>query len=167
MKKLFYTIAFCFFISYSGYAQSITLILRDPDMKAPTNVRAKPGGDIVKTIDGREVDYELEIIGKEGNYFIVKSYVSCEMEEPITLNKPGYIHYSVLGTVISNYAKKAFPVYASSSKGTPLKKLMISEEFVNVLDMTGDMYYVFSKRLNLKFWVESKYICSAVCTTCS
>ena len=73
MKKLFYTIAFCFFISFSGYAQSITLILRDPDMKAPTNVRAKPGGDILTTIDGRETDSEVQIIGKEGNYFLVKS----------------------------------------------------------------------------------------------
>jgi hypothetical protein len=166
MKKIIFMLG-CIIATNSSFSQWGTLLLRDPDKNAPTNVRSKPGGDIVKTIDGREVDYELEIIGKEGNYFIVKSYVSCEMEEPITLDKPGYIHYSVLGTVISNYAKKAFPVYASSSKGTPLKKLMISEEFVNVLDMTGDMYYVFSKRLNLKFWVESKYICSAACTTCS
>ena len=46
MKKLLHTVALFFSISFSGYAQSITLILRDPDMKAPTNVRAKPGGDI-------------------------------------------------------------------------------------------------------------------------
>jgi hypothetical protein len=29
------------------------------------------------------------------------------------------------------------------------------------------MYYVYSKKLNLKFWVDDKYICNAACTTCS
>jgi hypothetical protein len=167
MKKLFYTIAFCFFISFSGYAQSITLILRDPDMKAPTNVRAKPGGEILTTIDGRETDFEVQIIGKEGNYFLVKSYVSCEMDDAITLNNPGYIHYSVLGTVISNYAKSAIPLYASSNKTGPVERLKISEVFVNVLDYNKDMYYVFYKKMNKKFWIESKYLCNSACTTCN
>jgi len=156
MKKLLHTVALFFSISFSGYAQSITLILRDPDMKAPTNVRAKPGGDILTTIDGRETDFEVQIIGKEGNYFLVKSYVSCEMDDAITLNNPGYIHYSVLGTVISNYAKNAIPLYASSNKTGPVERLKISEVFVNVLDYNKDMYYVFYKKLNKKFWIESK-----------
>jgi hypothetical protein len=167
MKKIFYTLAFCLFISFAGSAQSITLILRDPDMKAPTNVRAKPGGEIITTIDGRETDYEVEIISKEGAYFLVKSYVSCEMDDAIALAKPGYIHYSVLGTVIANYAKNAIPLYSSSNKTGPVERLKISEAFVNVLDYNNDMYYVFHKKLNKKFWIEKKYLCSSTCTTCS
>jgi hypothetical protein len=167
MKKTFYTLAFCLFISFSGHAQSITLLLRDPDKQAATNIRTKPGGEIMGTIDGRAADYEVEIVGKDGNYFLVKSYVSCEMEEPITLANPGYIHYSVLGTVISNYAKNAIPLYASSNKTGPVERLRLSEVFVNVLYYNKDMYYVFYKKLNKKFWIESNYLCSSACTTCN
>jgi|LauGreDrversion4_2_1035121.scaffolds.fasta_scaffold428197_1 hypothetical protein len=166
MKKIAFIVC-CLLAANNVFSQWGTLFLRDPDKNAPTNVRSSPGGAIITTIDGRSADYEMEIISKEGNYFLVKSYISCEMEEPIVLNEPGYIHYSVLGAVISNYAKKSFPVYASSSKGTPLKMVNLSEEFVNVLDKVNNMYYVYSKKLNLKFWVDDKYICNAACTTCS
>ncbi|MEK0422346.1 MAG: hypothetical protein RLZ95_256 [Bacteroidota bacterium] len=167
MKKIFCTFLICLFVKFSGYAQAVTLLLRDPDTKAATNIRSKPGGEIVGTIDGREADFEVQVISKEGNYFLVKSYVSCEMDEPVTLDQPGYIHYSVLGTVISNYAKNAIPLYASSNKTGLVERARISEVFVNVLDYNKDMYYVFYKKLNKKFWIESKYLCNSACTTCN
>ncbi len=165
MKKVVFFL--CFFVTTNNlFSQWGSLFLRDPDKNAPTNVRASPGGAIIGTIDGRNSDYEVIVISREGNYFLVKSYMSCE-EDEVTLPTPGYIHYSVLGTSISNYAKKSFPIYSSSSKGTPLKMVNLSEEFVNVLDRVNNMYYVYSKKLNLKFWVDEKYICNAACTTCS
>ena len=165
MKKIIFVLG-CIIATNSSFSQWGTLLLRDPDKNAPTNVRAKPGGEIITTIDGRTSDIEVQILSKEGNYFLVNSYFSCEGND-VTLRKPGYIHYSVLGTLISNYARKPFPIYGSSSKGVPLKNINISDEFVNVLDIANNMYFVYSKRLDLKFWVERKYICSAACTTCS
>ncbi len=164
MKKILFSLFVLF--SVKTNAQSITLILNDPDKQSPTNVRVKPGGEVVTTIDSRAELATVHVIAKEGNYFLVNSYSTCSSDE-MQLKQPGYIHYSVLGIFISNYANIAIPVYASLNKSGPLEKLNISDVFVNVLDYKNDMYYVFYKKLNKKFWVESKYLCNAACTTCS
>jgi hypothetical protein len=164
MKKLLFL--FFAFYSINTYAQSITLILNDPDKQAPTNVRVKPGGSVIATIDSRVELATVHVIAKEGSYFYVDSYENCGSDE-IKLTTPGYIHYSVLGIFISNYANIAIPVYASSNKSGLVEKLKISDVFVNVLDYKNDMYYVLYKKLNKKFWVESKYLCNAACTTCN
>jgi hypothetical protein len=164
MKKILFLLFVLFSIKTN--AQSITLILNDPDKQSPTNVRVKPGGGVIATIDSRAEFATVHITAKEGSYFYVDSYEYCGRDE-VKLTTPGYIHYSVLGIFISNYANIAIPVYASNNKSGLIEKLKISEVFVNVLDYKNDMYYVFYKKLNKKFWIESKYLCNSACTTCN
>ena len=165
MKKIIVTL-FCIVATITGFGQRTTLVLNDPDRNAPTNVRADPGGAVIATIDGRTNDIEVHVISKNGNYFLVESYMGCD-GRLINLRRPGYIHYSVLGTFISNYGRKPFPIYGSSNKGVPLKTINLSDQYVNVLDYANNMYFVYSKTLDLKFWVEEKYICRSNCTTCN
>jgi hypothetical protein len=166
MKKIFAAFVLSFFFSINGYSQTVTLVLKDPDKQSPTNVRLKPGGEVITTIDSREELASVIVTAKEGNYFLVNSYSTCSSDE-VRLKQPGYIHYSVLGIFISNYANVAIPVYTSSNKSGPVEKLKISDVFVNVLEYKNDMYYVFYKKMNKKFWIESKYLCNSTCTTCS
>jgi hypothetical protein len=165
MKKIIVMLC-CIIATNIGFSQRTTLVLSDPDRNAPTNVRAEPGGEVIATIDGRNNDIEVHVISKKGNYFLVESYMGCD-GKLITLRRPGYIHNSVLGTFISNYGRKPFPIYGSSSKGVPLKSINLSDQYINVLDYANNMYFVYSKTLDLKFWVEEKYICWSNCTTCS
>jgi hypothetical protein len=166
MKKICAAFVLSFLFSIIGYSQTVTLVLNDPDKKLPTNVRLKPGGDVITTIDSREEMATVTVTAKEGNYFLVNSYSFCS-SDVIDLKRPGYIHYSVLGIFISNYANVAIPVYTSANKSGPVEKLKISDVFVNVLEYKNDMFYVFYKKMNKKFWIDSKYLCNASCTTCS
>ncbi len=86
MKKLL----FLFFAIYSiqTNAQSITLILNDPDKQLPTNVRVKPGGEVITTIDSREEMATVHVIAKEGNYFLVNSYSTCSSDDTTTWLNP-------------------------------------------------------------------------------
>ena len=166
MKPTFYFL-FIFMISFKfSISQVSQLILNDPDKVSPTNVRSKPGGDVIGTIDSREEMALVKVLSKEGNYFLVSAYELCGRDE-VVLSKKGYIHYSVLGAFISNYAKKPIPVYDSENKLTPSRKVYYSDEFFNILDSKKDMYLVFRKKSNEKFWIESKYFCFSPCTTCN
>ena len=166
MKKMNVTFLLIFMFSFFGNSQTVTLVLNDPDKQSPTNVRVKPSGEVFTTIDSRQELATVIVTAKEGSYFLVKSYSYCG-SDAVNLKRPGYIHFSVLGIFISNYANDAIPVYTSANKTGPVEKLKISDVFVNVLEYKNDMFYVFYKKMNKKFWVESKYLCNATCTTCS
>lgn len=163
------TITLFFFaciLSKITFAQKWQLILNDPDKGAPTNVRIKPGGTVINTIDSRDELAVIDIQGKDGNYFLVSGYEYCGRNK-VKLPRVGYIHYSVLGVSISNYGSKPIPIYGSETKGIPIKKVTYSDEFVNVLDKINDMYLVLRLRSKEKFWIESKYICLSACTNCN
>lgn len=166
MKKILLFLFICIVQKNVSFSQIKELILNDPDKVAPTNVRAKPGGDIIRTIDSREESPVVNIISKDGNYFLVKSFQYCGRDE-IKLLKAGYIHYSVLGVYISNYGRNKIQVYSSPTETAPLKKIDYSEEFVNVLDFKNDMYLVFRKKSNEKFWIGSENLCFSSCTNCN
>lgn len=166
MKKLFITSMFLIIYSNQSYSQIKELILNDPDKKSPTNVRNKPGGDIIGTIDSREESPIVKIISKEGNYFLVKSFQLCGRNE-IKLSKSGYIHFSVLGCFISNYEQKKIKIYSTEAKTLVLKNVTYSNEFVNVLDYRNGMYQVYRKQSNEKFWIDPEYLCFDVCTNCN
>lgn len=166
MKKVSVAFVFIFFFSINAFSQTVTLVLNDPDKQSPTNVRIKPGGEVFTTIDSREELATVIVTAKEGSYFLVKSYSYCG-SDAVNLKRPGYIHFSVLGIFISNYANDAIPVYTSANITGPVEKLKISDVFVNVLEYKNDMFYVFYKKKNKKFWIESKYLCNSSCTSCS
>jgi hypothetical protein len=156
----------CFIVNINSYSQINELILNDPDKKSPTNLRIKPGGDIIGTIDSREELVLVKIVSKEGSYFLVKSFELCGRDE-IMLSKPGYIHFSVLGGFISNYEKKSIPIYDSELKSNSPKKVNYSEEFVSILDFKNNMYQVVRKKTNEKFWIDKQLICFNSCSNCN
>jgi hypothetical protein len=164
--KIIILFVICFIAKINGHSQVKELILNDPDKNLPTNVRNKPGGDVIRTLDSREELVLVKIISKEGNYFLITSYELCGREE-IRLPKSGYIHYSVLGGFISNYEKKSISIYEAETKTTPLRKVNYSDEFVNILDMKNGMYQIFRKKTNEKFWIDSQYICLSSCSNCN
>ena len=111
--KIIILFVICFIAKINGHSQVKELILNDPDKNLPTNVRNKPGGDVIKTLDSREELVLVKIISKEGNYFLITSYELCGREE-IRLPKSGYIHYSVLGGFISKFQLLEIKYFDSS-----------------------------------------------------
>jgi len=165
MKKLLFLLIALQTVKFSN-SQVIELVLNDPDKLSPTNVRSKPGGDIIATIDSRDELPIVKVLSKEGNYFLINSYEFCG-RDAVVLSKNGYIHYSVLGAYISNYEKKIIPIYDNINKTTPLRKVAYNDEFVNVLDSKNNLYLIFRKKSNEKFWIEAKYLCFSSCTSCN
>ena len=166
MKKIAILLLVCIAHSITSFSQITELILNDPDRVAPTNIRATPGGAIIRTIDSREESLVVNIVSKDGNYFLVKSYQYCGRDE-IKLSKKGYIHYSVLGVYISNYGGDNIPVFSSASTTGSFKRVKYTDEFVNVLDFKNGLFQVYRKKSNEKFWIESRYLCFSACTSCS
>jgi len=166
IRKIIILINIFIIIKINGFSQINQLILNDSDKKSATNLRIKPGGDIIGTIDSRQELVLVKIISKEGSYFLVKSFELCGRDE-IKLSKPGYIHYSVLGGFISNYEKNFIPIYDSELKSNTPKKVNYSDEFVNILDLKNNMYQVFRKKTNEKFWIDKQLLCFSSCSNCN
>lgn len=165
MKFIYVLFLFNFFIFKSLNAQLTELVLNDPDKNAPTNIRAKPGGPVIGTIDSREESLSVHIVRKEGSYYLVDYYELCGRSRKY-LPKSGYIHNSLLGGYIQFDKERSIPVYQGHVKSSPIKRVNYLDGFVSIQDYKNDMMYIYYRPTNEKFWIEDKYICLNPCTTC-
>jgi len=153
-----------------GYANiSLTAYVQDPDKKNPTNIREKPGGEVLVPLEPGG-DYMVEIIGQNNGWFRINMIHVFDVNNAIDIpGQYGWMHSSVLAVRTSNYGGQKLNVYAAPDKTAEVVGVIKEEievRFTKIYKEFVLIRFTDSKGKQVEGWIEKKWLCGNPVTNC-
>jgi len=140
--------------------------LDDPDLTG-TNIRNRPGGDVIMQLvkDDINIEFFLTLTEAQDGWFKLKSPIGG-MEGDIDIpNGEGWIHGSVISADTRNYGGQTIELLDSPEVGTVVGTIEEEVGGLKILDMCG--LWVKVEYDGIAGWIERDWLCGNPLTTCS
>ena len=141
----------------------------DPDTE-PTNVRAKPNGEIVAKLP-QEYGYEVGLVGATGGWFLVSEIWSPDKDDGSYDEIRGFIHGSVLGVDTRNYGEEEIYLYEDPDDSSNTVATINSQVELTLKNTNSDGSWVNVRWSNAgstkEGWIQRDWLCGSLVTNCS
>jgi len=153
--------------------------ISDPDPN-PTNIRATPGGKVIKKIDPDETT-EVKLLEVWNGWFRISTTIEVDMEEVTLPGEQAWLHGSVLGLMTRFYysdlvraqakhGKHYGKLFAKPDRNSKVVCAMPSEELsLSLVDMQKDwmkVRYIDEQGKYYIGWIEMEWLCANPYSTC-
>lgn len=151
------------------FDNAIRAYINDLDNE-PTNIRLTPGGEIVNYFSD-ELGYEVMLLGVADGWFYIGSVWCPDNEDESTDNMNAYVHGSVLALSTRNYGGETINIYSEPNDSSEVVDQITSEIQLRLTsaNKSGSWIKVYYSKngTTTRGWIEKKWVCGSLVTTCS
>lgn len=141
----------------------LAVYVNDPD-DSGTNIRNRPGGKIVLTLNGSENAFFLTVCESQNGWFKIKGNIEGLDEEYKIPKGEGWIHGTVISVDTRNYGKQELEILDSPIKGNTVATIKEESYGIRIKEICGS--WVRIKYNGILGWIEADWLCGNPLTTC-